>query len=129
MIRTYYFVFYKLYKVFESAPSRWWSEMKAAISMVFLEVCLITALLTYFVLLTGKYEGLLTNNITWGIVFLLTVPLNIYLFVFSDQWKDYVVAFNKMPSRKNNIGGWMVLGCILLIVSNFVYTIFLYYQT
>jgi hypothetical protein len=57
------------------------------------------------------------------LVMLVSVP-NYFIFHHRDQWKDIVKEFDKLPKRKNKIGGWIVFGVVLLIISNMVFAFY-----
>lgn len=59
------------------------------------------------------------DNGTMVIFFVLCVSVpNYFVFHYKNQWKSIVVYFDKLPKKKNVVGGWIVLGFILTIVLN-----------
>ncbi|MCK0202759.1 hypothetical protein MWN41_06970, partial [Ornithobacterium rhinotracheale] len=45
--------------------------------------------------------------------------LNYLLFVHSDKWKEYNAEFDKLPKKKNIIGGIIVWTIVIFIIANF----------
>ncbi|TCN57591.1 hypothetical protein D0809_13485 [Flavobacterium circumlabens] len=53
---------------------------------------------------------------------------NYFTLDYKDNWKQYNVEFANYSKRKNRIGGWIVFGIILLIISNFIFSFYLISQ-
>ena len=122
--RAYYYLFYKLYKWYEKAPVVWWSDWKAVVSIVALEIWFLLSIGTYFSVFTKKTIEL---TVTHPIVFIPTVSIilvNYLIFIHTDKWKDIVKEFDQLPKRTNKIGGWIVFGVILLIVANLIFAFY-----
>lgn len=127
--RAYYYLFYKLYKWYEKAPVVWWSEWKAVVSIVALEVWVIACLLNYYMLLFDNHLPLGSIN-TFSIYLfaLIVIVPNYFIFIHKKKWKNYVQKFDQLPKRTNKIGGWIIFGLISFIIINFIFSFYLYYQ-
>lgn len=122
MKKAYYYLFYKLYKFSEAAPSRWWSEWKAS---------LVIDVLIYFILLSiGGYYTIATKKemipvsspkFIIFIVVMAVASFNYFVFNYQDKWKSYVLEFDHWPKKKNNIGGTVVWLVVILIFVNLIY--------
>ena len=130
MKRAYYYLFYKFYKLAESSPSRWLSDWKAGVCIIALELFLISSIANYFVFFVDKSLHLAELS-NWGLIIcvLAVVTPNYIAFLHTDTWKDYVMEFDRLPKKKNRIGGWIILGVVLFVIINFIFSFYLYYQT
>jgi hypothetical protein len=123
--KGYYYLFYKLYKWYERGPSVWWSDWKADLSIDVLSFFFIFSIFVYYKVFIDKYFRFGDNSLV-VILFILSICVpNYFIFHYRDQWKDIVKEFDKLPERKNKIGGWIVFGVVLLIISNMVFTFYL----
>lgn len=43
--------------------------------------------------------------------------------------EKYVYEFDKLPQKINIIGSWIVLITVIIVVSNFILSFYLYYQS
>ena len=50
---------------------------------------------------------------------------NYFIFEHKGQWKDIVKGFDKLPKRTNQIGCFIVWSVIVLIIANFIFSIYL----
>lgn len=124
MKRAYYYLFYKLYKWYEKGPSVWWSDWKAGISIIALEIWLVASLFIYYKIFFNRYAHLSDSGWELIICALLIIIPNYWVFVHTDKWKDYVQEFDQLPKRTNKIGGWIVFGVVLLIIANLVFAFY-----
>lgn len=62
------------------------------------------------------------------IVFAIINIANHLIFHDKDKWKAYVYEFDKLPKKINIIGSWVVLITVIIIVTNFILSFYLYYQ-
>jgi hypothetical protein len=125
----YSYIFYKLYKFYEAAPSKWLSDWKALCSLIVLEIwCLIT-IMVYYKVFTKK-DLISDNNLTATciIVVILLTGFNYSMFMHQNRWKRDVKKFDAWPAGKNRKGAIFVLLLILLILGNFVFSFYLMSQ-
>jgi hypothetical protein len=128
IIKAYYYLFYKLYKWYESGPSIWWSDGKAVLSIDVLCVFIGISIMTYYTIFIDRYFRIGDGKFfLLGYVLLIATP-NYFIFNHRNRWKQIVKEFEKLPKRKNEIGGWIVFGVVLLIITNMVYAFFLMSQ-
>ena len=127
LMKAYQYLFYKLYRFYETSTySRWWSEWKAYVSMLALSIWLYQAIETswyYFFNIPMKSSDTdtYTSIIIFGSIIAVT---NWFIFEYQDKWKHIVEEFDKLPKKQNRIGGvivWMII--ILIIVFYWVYSI------
>lgn len=124
--RAYDYFFYKLYKFFEAAPSRWWSDWKASFSMLVLEIWVLVSLIVYYAAFTKK--DLLPDKVLdiVAIIFVLLLTIVKYFsFEYQDRWKFVIKTFDELPKHKNKIGTYVVWGIVLLILVNLIFSFYL----
>ena len=128
MKKAYYYLFYKFYKLAETAPSRWLSDWKAGIVIITLEVWLLLSIGVYYATLTKTKIEL---NIRMPIVFiplLVILVTNYLMFIHSDVWKEYIEEFDKLPKKKNRYGTLIVLAVVIFVVANLIFSFYLMSQ-
>ncbi|MBC9812638.1 hypothetical protein H9Y05_09160 [Crocinitomicaceae bacterium CZZ-1] len=122
--KVYYYLFYQFYKWYEKGPSVWWSDWKAALSIDVLSIFLGISFITYYTVYVDKYFRLGDGKFfLLGYVLLVAVP-NYFIFHHRDQWKDIVKEFDQLPKRTNKIGGWIVFGVVMLVITNMVFAFY-----
>ncbi len=124
--RTYDYFFYKLYKSFEAAPSRWWSDWKASFFLMVIEIWIGLSILNYFsvlypkINLTDRFLTVVSISIVIGLV-----AIKYFSFEYQDRWKSVIKTFDELPKRKNKIGTYVVWGIVLLILGNLIFSFYL----
>lgn len=129
VLRIYSYIFYKLYKFSEAAPSKWWSDWKATVALLVLELWLIVSVFIYYDLTTNK--GLPTDNIVilvGGLIIGVLVLIKYLVFYRNDRWRIYVAEFDKWSNRQNKVGTILVFILIFLIISNLIFSFYLLSQ-
>jgi len=109
----YRYLFHRLYRFFEAAPSRWWSEWKASIFLVVLELFTVVTIVGVLQVLTGRrlipHEPL---NIFTIFVVLILSGVKHWVFIDQEQWKKDELTFQQMSNRKRrklNILFWLII--------------------
>lgn len=115
--KVYYFYFYSFYKFWDciSIP-KFWSDTKSVISLIVLKSFLFISVMYYFDLNFSKGQLIL-----FSLVFIILPDL--YLFVFRNEWKSYLVYYDNLPKTKNKIYKMIVGFTVLLVIGNFLYSI------
>ncbi len=115
LLKAYQYLFYKLYRFYESSTySRWWSDWKALVSIIVLEMWMYfsTEILYHYFFNVPMASS--DDRIDLGILifgFIVSV-INWYLFMFQNKWRDIVEKFDKLSFKENRIGGiivWVVI--------------------
>jgi len=120
--KCYFYLFYKLYVWYESSTLKWWSDGKAALSISILEIMLlITSEGMLSVLFRRNLFAYVSATITIAVIIIVS---NHFIFIHNDSWKPYVEKFNKLPKKRNLIGGIIVWTIVMLV---FAALIFMYY--
>lgn len=121
----YYYFYYFLYRISESAPSKWWSEWKATFFLVIFELFIFAFIVIY--LQTTFNLTLLPEKGTYIAFFatLFLTGVNYLIFLHREKWKLIIDLFSEWPSRKKLI--WSIYSSliILLIFSILIFTIYL----
>lgn len=123
--RAYYYLFYRLYKLSESAPSKWWSDWKAALAIVALEVWLFLSLGVYYAVYTKTAMNLEFSQPIVFIPLIIILLLNYSMFIHSSKWKLYVKEFELLPKARNKVYGRIVFILIACVIINLVFSFYL----
>jgi hypothetical protein len=124
--RTYDYFFYKLYKSFEAAPSRWLSDWKASFFLMVIEIWIGLSILNYFsvlypkIYLRDRFLTVVSISIVIGLV-----AVKYFSFEYKDRWKSVIKTFDELPKNKNEIGTHVVWGIVLLILGNLIFSFYL----
>lgn len=115
---AYYYFFYKIYKFWEyvSVP-KFWSDVKALISIDVLVLFTVSSAFFYFDLSFG-------NKTTFVICLMVMMLISNHLILREKICKEYINHFDNLPKLKNKIGGIIVGSIILLILTNFIFSIY-----
>jgi len=113
LMTIYRYLFYRLYRFAEAAPSRWWSEWKAAVVLSVIEsVALITMLgaLESFTVRRLIPQDPINIYTVFGVLVLMGIKH--WVFIDQEQWKKDEVDFQQMSARKRrklNVAFWLVI--------------------
>lgn len=122
---TYDYIFYTIYRFWEKAPSRWWSDWKAVIA-----ICLLTvfALLSIYGFVMYKFKlDLLPDSATLPIIVSISIyGFNHFYFLYKDKWKDKILRFEGLNGKKDRLGIFCVIFVSMLIMVSLIYSIYLY---
>ena len=129
--KAYQYLFYKLYKFYDTDSSlwwssKWWTDWKASFSLLVLEVWLLISFVVYFEVITKK--ELLPENVLDKVGITVVIILAIakyFAFEHRDRWKDYVAEFNQWPEKKNRIGTLVVWLIVVFILGNLIFAFYL----
>jgi hypothetical protein len=129
MIKAYKYLFYKLFKFWEfTSVPKFWSDMKAALSIDILVFFIVLSCMIYFNVFINPYINFgKVKYIVLIFILLISIP-NYFIFNHRDQWKKIVHEFDKLPSKENNKGGIIVLSIVLLIIINLIFAFYLMSQ-
>nr|WP_294860811.1 hypothetical protein [uncultured Fluviicola sp.] len=127
--KIYPYLFYKLYRWYENRSFAWLSDWKASFVIIVLEIWIIVSFLIYYKLFFNPEADIIGKEIIWGGMVLALSLIDYLVFHTRNQWKNYVKEFDRLSTRTNRIGGWIVFGVITLITVNFIFSFYLYYQT
>jgi len=129
VIKAYKYLFYKLFKFWEfvSVP-KFWSDIKAAISIDVLIFFTILSLIIYYNIFIDPYFNLDKNKYVVLLFILAICGPNYYIFHRDDKWKRIVYDFDRLSSKKNKVGSIIVLMVILLIIGNLILAFYLMSQ-
>jgi len=130
--KSYYYFFYKIYRSIEYTSElsggKFLTEYKAGLVMLALETWILLSVGAYYVIFTKKFIEL---NITMPIVYipaLIVYTFNYLTIHYKDKWRQYNAEFANYSKRKNRIASWIVIGIIVVIISNLIYTFYLMNQ-
>lgn len=122
--KAYYYLFYKLTKVFPDQPFMPSSEYRAGVVILVLEAWLLLSFPFYYAAFFGnKFHFKLNHPIAYILAGALAL-LNYMAFYRANRWERYAKEFKHWPERKNRIGGWLVFGVIVAVISNCIFSVY-----
>ena len=123
---AYYYVFYKLYKSFEAAPSKWLSDWKASVVLLALEIWCILPIMIYYKVLTKEdlFKESTLIIVSFTVVGVL-VAIKYFAFEYDQRWKIWITKFDKLSKRQNQIGTVIILIVVLVIIINLILSFYL----
>lgn len=125
--KMYNYLYYKLYKLADSSIFAFWSEWKAYILISLLDLILILSTFIYYNIFINRYINIDSNIPVYALVGIVGF-INYMIFYSRDQWKKIVKDFDKLPKKKNIIGGVIVYTFIILVFANLVFSFYLMSQ-
>jgi hypothetical protein len=127
--KSYYYFFYKIYRSIEYTSKAFGGETlissKAGLVMLALQVWALISISAYYAIYTKTFIELTISMPIVYIPALIVFAFNYFTLDYKDNWKKYNVEFANYSKRKNRIGGWIVFGIILLVISNLIYAFYL----
>lgn len=118
LLKAYQYLFYKLYRFYESSTySRWWSDWKALVSIIVLEMWIYFSteiLYHYFfnVPMVSSDDRIDLGMLIFGFI---VSAINWFLFISQNKWRDFVEEFDKLSIKENRIRGIIVWVIIISI--------------
>jgi len=122
MIKAYYYLFYKFYRIGELSPSSFPSDFTSTFAITVLETILIFSLNFFYIDFVNK-DYVLTFNLQTIAPLVVVFIVNYLAFIRSDKWKDYNKEFEQLPTDVNNRGTAIVMGVVLVIITSMWYSI------
>ncbi|MRX42072.1 hypothetical protein GJU43_22585 [Flavobacterium sp. LC2016-23] len=127
--KSYYYFFYKIYRSIEYTSNSFGGETlissKAGLVMLALQVWVLISISAYYAIYTKTFIELTISMPIVYIPAIIVFAFNYFTLDYKDNWKKYNVEFANYSKRKNRIGGWIVFGIILLVISNLIYAFYL----
>jgi L-cystine uptake protein TcyP (sodium:dicarboxylate symporter family) len=121
---AYDYLFFTFYRLWEKVPSKWWSEWKAGITMIFLWIALISAISNmqmYFfktVSLSDYPFFALSLCFVIGII-------HHFMYTHNNKWKDKISKFRDMDKKKDTYGILFIILLSGLIIFALIYSNYL----
>ncbi|RXM40445.1 hypothetical protein BOQ62_05595 [Chryseobacterium sp. CH21] len=104
------------------------SDFKTSLVLITLEIFIIFSFSNYYNILFHSDSGIFPNSI-WMIIILILTIIDYFIFHSKKQWKNIINKFDKLTENENNRGNWIVFGIIALVLINFTFSFYLYYQS
>jgi len=132
MKKAYYYFFYKVYRSIEYTSElsggKFLTFFKAGLVMIALEGLLLMSIGAYYASFTKMAIELSLSMPVVYIPLLIIFGFNYFTLDYAGTWKEYNNKFDKLPPKRNKIGGWIVFGIIVLIIVNLIYSFYLMSQ-
>lgn len=115
--------------MYKQNEGSWLAETKAMIYTGFvIGMILLTVLINYKIHVNRYFELDDTANFKIKLFFFLLLIIGLPHYCFfsrNDKWILIVKKFDRLPKRKNKIGGWVIFIFCAFILINLIYS---YYQ-
>lgn len=124
MMKSYQFLFYKLYYFFKSISNDGWGKWKALL-IVSGSNCLI--LLGAEIWLEVVFKKSFIFNLPTFFLFIICVGLstvNYFIFLHNNKWREYEKEFINYSKKKSRILGWFVLIFLLGVLLNIFFAFY-----
>jgi uncharacterized membrane protein YbhN (UPF0104 family) len=123
--KSYYYLFYKFYKLGELSPSIFPSDFISIVVILWLEMMFLLSLKIYYREFINPNDNLrLVSFQTIGILSILII-IKYVAFIRNTKWKKYAKEFNQLPEAKNDNGTAIVIGIVLFVISNLIFACWL----
>jgi hypothetical protein len=126
--KTYYYLFYKLYKVAKTGAIKSLSFWYALSAIMILEGWFVFSLYNYYTIFINRYSSLQLKSPITIVFIILVLIINYFSFVYNDKWKGYVDEFDQWSKKRNIYGGLIVWSIIILITANLIFSFYLFSQ-
>lgn len=127
--KAYYYLFYKIYKSIEYTSElvggSFWTDFKAGIALLTLELWTIGSFLNYYSLINDKKLNIDVISPILLISLTLLCILNYFTFIHTDTWKTYNEEFDKLSKKENQKGTTIVWIIAVTITVNFFGSVYL----
>jgi hypothetical protein len=123
--KAYYYLFYKLYRLWNKAYHPFLSgNFRAEVTIIVLEIWLLLSIGIYYVVATKTVVELTLFKPVVIIPFLVIILINYYAFIHTDEWKEYCKEFDKLPKETNRRWGLWVWAIVVLIIANLIFSFY-----
>ncbi|SHL93350.1 hypothetical protein [Flavobacterium chilense] len=122
--KAYYYFYYQLYRFTNPSsifPRQFVAILYLGILLIFIGASILYNYGTFIDLKFQIGDGKWATILYVGIICL---P-NFFIFEYKDQWKEIVNEFDKLPKKTNRIGSFIVWSIVILIIANFIFSIYL----
>lgn len=121
---AYDYLFFTFYRFWEKAPSKWWSDWKAVISISFLKIF---ALLSIYGMVMYKLKiNLLPESGTLPIIIAVIIfGVNYFYFLRQERWRNKIDRFDTISSFRDKIGVLIVITLVVFLVALLIFTVYL----
>lgn len=96
--------------------------------MIALEIWISISIGAYYAIYKKIFIELAISMPVIYIPLLIIIAFNYFTLNYKDNWKQFNSEFENYSKKKNRIGGWIVFGIILFIISNLIFSFYLMSQ-
>jgi hypothetical protein len=123
---AYHYLYYKIYKSLDTPTNgKFLIDWKAELVVDVLGIFIGLSLLNYYTVISGNHVDLGDGKFSLFLYILIIAIPNYFIFHYNAQWKTIIKEFDKLPKRKNKIGGIIVWSFIILIIANLIFSFYL----
>lgn len=119
-MNLYHYLFYKF-------TEDWglWPEARVFTLIVMLDLAILGSLLNYYTIFTGIFIDLPDHKI-WIYLLVIMIVIANYLILLRGNKKNKIIKhFDNISQKKNDLGGVIVLGGVLILVVVYILSFFM----
>lgn len=120
--RVYDYLFFTFYRFWEKAPSRWWSEWKAGVTMIFLWIAIISIISNFKMYLFRTASLSDYPILALSLCFVIGI-MHHFMYTRNDKWRNKILKFRDIDKRKDTYGILTVIVLVGLIIFGLIYSI------
>lgn len=125
--KAYHYLYYRLYRYYNSGFFVFKTEMKANIALSILELLFLISIYVYYKIFINRYIHLNNNLYIW-IITVLVYAFNYIVFQSRDQWKTIIKEFDNLSRKKRIIYDIAVYIFIAFVFANLIFSFYLMSQ-
>lgn len=122
--KKYDYFFYVVYRFWEKAPSRWWSDWKAVITVSFFIGFAFSAIVNV-IMYVFRIDLVPRTEVFPILESLVVFGLNYYYFLYQDKWKEKISHFKNLEKKIDRIGIITVIIIMMLIIFILIFSYYL----
>ena len=122
--KIYDYFFYVIYRFWEKAPSRWWSDWKAVITICFFMGFALSAVINV-IIYVFRIDLVPRTKVLPIMESLVIFGLNYYYFLYKDKWRRRILRFESLSKKADRIGVFFVIFISLMIIASLIYSYYL----
>lgn len=126
--QAYYYFFYTLYKRSEKSSTLFPYNFISSLYIIILQIFLIGSFTNYYNIIFHTDSAILSNKV-WITIVAILVIIDYLIFHYKNQWKDIVINFDKLSQEHHRKYKRIVYIITLIIISNLIFSFYLYYQS
>lgn len=125
IVKAYYYLFYKLYKVAMTGAIKSLSGFYASAGLLALEIWFLFSLYNYYAVYFNRYASLELNSVKVIVPLIVLVAINYFTISYRDIGKKHIEEFEQWPKKRNTIGSIIVSAIVLLVIGSLVFSFYL----
>lgn len=126
--KAYHYLYYRLYRYYNSGFFVFWTERKAYISICILDAIFVIFMYNYYTIFINRYIINQDTSLIGYLITALVCVLNYMIFQSRDQWKTIIKEFDNLSRKKRIIYDIAVYIFIAFVFANLIFSFYLMSQ-